>query len=298
MKKKFINGLVLLVIAFTVLGFISNPSLSSEKEGPIIVLPKVLHEISGLTDLGPTTIACVQDEKGIIFIYDFSKGEITERIKFAEDGDYEGITRINDVMYVLRSDGVLFKVEKAWNEVTSVQLIDTDIPAKDNEALCYDEKNNRLLIGSKVKSGKGSNKNERKIYAFNLETEKIEDQPAFIVSKDDVTDFADKNNVKLPTKIDSKTGSSKVDLKLGISGISIQPKTNDLYVLCANDFLLLSYNENGLLKSVDLLDKELHPQAEGITFYKNGDLFISNEGVNNEPTLIKHHLTPNLLNKK
>ena len=32
-------------------------------------LPKILQEISGLTDINDETIACVQDEDSIVFIY-------------------------------------------------------------------------------------------------------------------------------------------------------------------------------------------------------------------------------------
>ena len=74
------------------------------------VLPDILHEISGLTDIDSTTFACIQDENGILFIYDTGKDAITEQYKFNIDGDYEGITRVDRTIYVLKSDGVLFEI--------------------------------------------------------------------------------------------------------------------------------------------------------------------------------------------
>lgn len=290
MKKLIFNILGILGVGMGSLFFIASAVPVVEKGDSFkpIELPKILHEISGLTDYGSTTIACVQDELGVIFIYDFLKNEIINKIQFAEDGDFEGVTKVGDILYVLRSDGVLFKVAESDKGKLEVHKIETNIPAKNNEALCYDELNNRLLIGSKVKAGKGSNKDERIIYSFNLKTEKIERSPAYVLKKKDVIEYAEKNKIQLPYERNKKTGKKSIQLKLGVSGISIHPKTNELYVLCAVDFLLLRYSKNGSLIAIHKLNKELFPQAEGITFYQNGDLFISNEGVDGKPTLLKY----------
>lgn len=291
MKTKIIQFVGIAVISFAILGFINKPIALNKKdiENPLerIILPEILHEISGLTDLGPTTIACVQDELGVVFIYDFIQQKITTSFRFAEDGDYEGITKVENKIYVLRSDGALFEIEYQNDNKIDVQIIETRIAAANNEALCYDEKNKRLLIGSKVKSGKGSNNNERHIHSFNLNAKTIEDEPAFTLNKNEIIEFATNNNVRLPSKENKKSGKSSINIKLGVSGISIHPKTQDLYVLCAIDYLFLIYNSAGELKDLKLLDKKRYPQAEGITFYENGELFISNEGQNGQPTLIR-----------
>lgn len=251
------------------------------------ILPSVLQEISGLTDIGPTTIACVQDEHGIIFIYDFESEKITDKIKFAEDGDYEGITKVGNTVYVLRSDGVLFEISQAKNGSAKVENYQTNIEAKDNEGLCYDKQNNRLLIGSKSKSGKGSAFQDfRSIHSFNLTTKKMDNAPVFELNKNDVLKFAAKNNIVLPTKTTKKSDKPVIDFKMGISGIAFHPITGDFYVLCAVDYLVLIYDKALKLKNIQLLDPKKHPQAEGITFYENGDMIISNEGKGMQPTLL------------
>lgn len=291
MKTKVIYFLGILLLSFSILGFVYAPITLKKDElsQPIdnIVLPEILHEISGLTDVGPTTIACIQDEQGIIFIYDFVQKEITEKIKFGDDGDYEGITRVDDDIFVLRSDGVLFQVNYKGQKNAIVTQFETGIPAKNNEALCYDEVNNRLLIGSKIKSGKGSNNDERHIYAFDLTSDSLDSTPAYTLNKKAIIDFADSNKIQLPTTWKKNADTATVDLKLGVSGISIHPKTQDLYVLCAIDYLFLIYNQKGELKEIKALNKIKYPQAEGITFGANGDLFISNEGQDGEPSLIR-----------
>ena len=54
-------------------------------------LGEKLKEISGLTYLNDRHIAGIQDEDGFVFILNFIKGKITNRIKFEKDGDYTSI---------------------------------------------------------------------------------------------------------------------------------------------------------------------------------------------------------------
>lgn len=53
-------------------------------------LPHELKEISALTDLDADTVACVQDEKGIVFDVDVRTGKVVRRRRFGPHGDYEG----------------------------------------------------------------------------------------------------------------------------------------------------------------------------------------------------------------
>src|SRR5690606_11819055 len=101
------------------------------------------------------TVACIQDENGILFLYDIVNHEIKEQFTFGPDGDYEGIARVDQTIYVLRSDGMLFEIRDFNSEAPEVDSISTGIEAKNNEGLCYDEANHRLLIASKGKIGKG-----------------------------------------------------------------------------------------------------------------------------------------------
>ena len=75
-----------------------------------IILPNVLLEISGLSWIGNDQLACIQDEDGVIFIYDLRKEAIADQYEFGEDGDYEGIEIIGDDAWVLKSNGNLYRV--------------------------------------------------------------------------------------------------------------------------------------------------------------------------------------------
>jgi hypothetical protein len=48
----------------------------------------------------------------------------------------------------------------------------------------------------------------------------------------------------------------------------------------------------GKLQSAHRLNPTLYPQAEGIAFAPNGDLFVSNEAKLGKPTLLKINYNP------
>lgn len=257
------------------------------------VLPEILHEISGLTDIDDHKIACIQDELGLMFLYDLNKKEIIERYQFAAAGDYEGITFTGKAVFILRSDGMLIEcsLSNDHNNITKVDSFYTDIPAKDNEGLCFDKQNNRLLIGAKSKIGKGSEfKDVRGVYAYDLTTKVTSKEPVINIFRSQVLEFADKHNITLPSKTKKKSGEEVVDVKVAISALAIHPQTEEYYVLSARDHLLIICDKKGVIQNLILLDQKKFQKAEGITFFDNGDLLISNEGVDQKPTLFKFRM--------
>ena len=97
---------VLILVSLLWFAF-QNPSLNPrlEKENYTIIrkweMPKELDEISGITWAGENKIACVQDEEGIIFIYNLTSSLVEKTINFSKAGDYEGLAIIDSTAYVL-----------------------------------------------------------------------------------------------------------------------------------------------------------------------------------------------------
>ena len=77
----------------------------------VLKLKSTLKEISGLTFIDEQHLAVVQDEKGKIYQLDIATGEIVGDERFDKDGDYEGIEFVDGEMYVLRSDGDVYRVD-------------------------------------------------------------------------------------------------------------------------------------------------------------------------------------------
>lgn len=254
----------------------------------MVILPAVLHEISGLVYIDSVAVACVQDEAGIVFIYDLVLNQIIKELPFSSKGDYEGIAKSDSCLYVLRSDGTLYEISDPGSDEIAVKKYKTEIPFEDNEGLCYDGDNNRLLIACKDKVAKGfGSKDKRYIFGFDLKSKTLTEEPVFTFEMQKIIDFAVENKVSLPMKTKKKSLKSEPDLKFRPSGIDIQPVTNDLYVLSSDDRKLFIFSSSGSIKNIVSLDPALFNQPEGITFLKNRDLLISNEGQNRNPTLLR-----------
>jgi uncharacterized protein YjiK len=258
-----------------------------------IVLPGILHEISGLTRIDDNNFACIQDEKGIIFFYNLSAKGITRQIPFSKKGDYEGIARAGDTLFVLESDGILYEVDNFDTDSIVVMPFTSGVDSKNSEGLCFDRKNDRLLIAPKENPLKGpGSKNKREIYGFSLRSMKLEDEPVFMFDIDSLKDYAEYNGVDLHVKGKKQKSSSKTIIKFRPSAIGIHPLTGDIYILSSEDFMLFIFTKNGGIKHVVKLNPLKFPQAEGITFLENGDMLISNEGQSKSPAslqVLKYH---------
>lgn len=254
-----------------------------DKPDQTLQLPKTLLEISGLTAIEGANFMCVQDEKGIVFVYDSQQNKIIHQYDFHLGGDYEGVTKAGNSIYILRSDGLIFEISNFADTDFEVNYYGTNIPAKDNEGLCYDAEHNRLLIASKSRpQNEPKNTPKRVIYGFDLNTKMLSDKPVYEFNIDELEAYAEKHQIGLPGKKKADESRSKTQFKFKTSAIAIHPITQQLYLLSAKDHFLFIFNPDGSLSTMIPLDPERFNKAEGITFYENGDMIITNEGDNDE----------------
>lgn len=286
-----------LLICFSIYAILSCCTIKSDENNfkydlnspqTTLTLPDTLKEISGLTMIDSSSIACIQDENGILFIYDVLQNKIKRQFTFNKDGDYEELARVGKAMYILRSDGEIYKLADYTIDNSTLTSYSTAIPANDNEGLCYDKENNRLLIGAKGKiDDTKKNKDKRVIYEFHLQSNKLEEKPVLKFDTDKIEKYLSEKNITPPTF--EKNGKIILNpkLKFMTSAICIHPITNQLYLISAMDHLLFIFNPDGSMAHVEVLDPKIFNKAEGITFFENGDMLISNEGQNKKPTLLK-----------
>lgn len=223
-------------------------------------LPKELREVSGIAYLENNKLACVQDEDGIIFIFDLNSSSVEDQIEFAGPGDYEAITLVGTTAFVLRSDGVIFEVTNFQDEKRKTIEHAYSFGSNANfEGLGFDPVNNYLLLALKEKSGDEF----QPVYGFDLQTKKMKEQPVFKI------EFQDPVFQSLDQKISHKI--------LRPSEITIHSQTGDIYILEGVDPKLLILDASGKPKSIFRLNKKDFPQAEGLTFGNSGEIYISNE---------------------
>lgn len=225
-------------------------------------VPSVLREISALVYLDNHRFACVQDELGTIYIYNTLAGTIEKEIPFAEAGDFEGLAIVNQTAYALRSDGQIFEVKNYNSGKPSVRSFETHLTAEQNtEGLCYDAKNNRLLVA--IKGNEQQTDAYKGIYSFSLATYKMDTSPVF------------KIDLSNPVFADFKT--KKAGKEMQPSAIAIHPKTGDLYITEGAKPKLLVLDKEGNFKALKSLGKDFY-KPEGICFSPEGNAYISNEG--------------------
>lgn len=254
-----------------------------------IVLPDILREVSGITMGDNQHIFCVQDENGILFQVDLESNEIVLQQPFGEDGDYEGVCRVGSFFYVLRSDGTLFELEEqtAAAELRAeedapevggmrVNRYDLGLPVAENEGLCFDKKNNRLLIISRDKSPH-TKTNDRLIHAFDLAGKRLLKQPVFTLNP-----FSGKWN-------------KQSDLSFRPSELALHPLTGEIFVLSSKDHALFVFSPQGKIETIQLFNPTIFTKPEGIAFLENGDVYISNEGKEEKPTILFFQYDPKKL---
>jgi hypothetical protein len=245
-----------------------------------IILPYVLREISGITLIDSVSVACVQDENGIVFIFDMLKNEIKYKFFFSSNGDYEGIARADSSLYVLRSDGVLFDIRNYESSDYTNKILSIGIPPANYEGLCYDQQNDRLLIAPKSNPWQDSGyEKKHPVYGFNLHSEILPGEPVFKVDIPAINKFAVDNNI-IAQESDNK-------IRFKPSAIGIHPLTNKLYVLSAEERMLFVFDMKGTIEYIERLNPGIFNMPEGISFSGNGDMLISNEGLINPPTILR-----------
>lgn len=254
-----------------------------------MILPNILDEVSGLTDIDSTHVACVQDEIGIVFIYNFHTEKMISQHTFDETGDFEGLTYTGKSLYILRSDGLLtewldFNIKFNKGRISNYKL---KLLTSDNEGLCYDFLNNRLLIAAKNKPALKVNRNDRFIYEFNLSTKKLNKDPVYVLKLKTLKEYIKINNINM-NLVNKKEKKNKFNFLP--SGIAVHPMTQDIFIISASNFSIVVINQKGEVIQMIPLNIKQYPQAEGITFLRDGTMIITNESAGHQPTLLIHNL--------
>lgn len=244
-------------------------------------LSKNLKEISGLAFYQDKLLA-VQDEKGTIFVLDKNSGAVIDDIKFAKKGDFEGIACVEDIVYVLQADGILFKVED-WKDKKKSEgiTISTSLDISNNaEGLDYDFVTNNLLIACKGSGAIGQEENSsRSIFSYDLKSAQLNTTPILQISANKIKNFAQKHLAANSNLEHYKEGMLKKDGTLSIapSAIAVHPIDKNFYILSATGKSLIVMDRNNEILYIERLSKNFE-QPEGLAFDSNGDMYISSEG--------------------
>ncbi len=253
----------------------------------VIELPEELTEISALTDVDDRTVACLHDEAARLYFIDLHSGKVVREMAFGAPGDMEGLTRVGEEYFALRSDGLMFRMHVERNELAVTDTFRLDLPNRNIEGLGWDEKRKLVLISPKdVPKGGKKQRDVRMIHCYDPATKRLCDRPVLQLSIGSIIEEARRKDLKVPMKR-TDNGRLVPDMKLKFSSVAVDPVTDHYFLLSAVDRILLIVDRRGEVMALEQLDPKLFEKPEGITFLRNGDLLISNEGKGKKANILR-----------
>jgi len=231
-------------------------------------LGKVLNEISGITfNEDDNTLLAISDSKEKVFQLNVDKLKLkdyTDKV-VGPDTDLEDIVKVDSILYLLSSKGVIYEVGPKADTVRTYTFPSDD--QNDFETLYYDPSAKGLImVCKKCPADKG--RDMRSAYRFDLTKKQFDPSAFFTFNTEEVKQLLKDDNAKFDP-----------------SAACIHPKNKRLYVLSSAGNLLVIADTRGKIIEAYQLNADQFPQAEGIAFAPNGDMYISNEGKYGSPTI-------------
>lgn len=224
------------------------------------IMPAELREISGLTMMPNGHVLAHDDEIGRIYELDPKSGIIVRR--FALDGpphgDFEGITLVGDDIYLVQSDGQLFKFRlTADGEEAPYQRYDTHLGREcEFEGVAYEADSAWLVLPCK----KVATKRLKHDLVFYRLTLPISDSSRLSVLTIPMADVVGSNGWK----------------EVSPSDIAIDPVTGNYVIVAAQERALIVITPTGQVVRSEPLPPG-HEQAEGVAVTPDGVLIVSDE---------------------
>lgn len=241
-----------------------------------------LREISGIAIDDDGRLFAHNDEEGTIYQLDPASGRVIKRFYPVEQrwygrdrlvGDFEDIAVVEGYFFLVTSAGDLYRFEEGGDGLeVPARKYETGLDERfDVEGLCFDPVEGELLLACKqwpsglnlkdLLFGKKSQRKRKKpVYAFCLTTMSLLDNPRFVI---------DAQAIK---KLSGRKGFKP-------SAIERHPQSGTFFVVSSSAEMIAEFSRSGVLLDWGSLSSSVHSQPEGIAFTRDGELFISDEGV-------------------
>jgi hypothetical protein len=226
-------------------------------------LPEGLTEISGLAVASNNTVYAHDDNYAIVYEVDLGSEKAIKAFALGKPtvkGDFEDIAERNGYVYLLTSDGRLFEAPVGENRKRVLyNAYDTGVGEHcETEGLANGPEEGEFLILCK-KAHDVAFKDRLIIYIWNLHDRKPVATPWLNVSLDGLVEKLDQANFHP-------------------SAFYWRRERGTLIIVSAKGHSAIEIDQQGRLVDRIKLDKEQHPQPEGLTLMPDGRLVLSDEG--------------------
>jgi uncharacterized protein YjiK len=222
-----------------------------------------LIEISGISFYkgNPDTVYAVQDEEGRVFRMAWGDRNAIQT-KFGKKGDYEDLAIVQEMVYVLESNGTIISFPRADSkpEESAKEWKDL-LPKGEYEGMYGDEAEGKLYVLCKDCDG---DKKSVSVFLIDI-NDSLSRSSQFSIKEKDIEDF---------------TKKLKSDFRP--SALAKNPLTGDWFIVSGVNQLLVIADSSWNIKNSYHLSSKTFNQPEGIAFDNDGNLYISNEGDNSE----------------
>jgi uncharacterized protein YjiK len=241
-------------------------------------LPKKLSEISGLAATSDGRLFAQDDEQAIVYQIDYESGRLVKAFALGNPtvhDDFEGIAVAGDVVYLVTSNGVLYRAREGRDgERVAFERFDTDLVDQcEVEGLALDASGRELLLACKA-SRSAARAGVRMIYRWSLQERRVLAQRSI--------------------SIDAAAVAKQLGKKdFSPSGIEVAGKAGHMILVAARQRALVEVDASGrVVAALRLPMAQRHRQAEGIAFTADGRLVIADEGGNGRAHLGIYRPTP------
>jgi uncharacterized protein YjiK len=224
------------------------------------IMPPVLQEISGMALTADGRLFAHDDELARVFEIDPKRGVIKKSFMLGKGlhGDFEGITVVDQDLYMILSNGLIYKFREGENESTvPYTTIDTRLGKEcEFEGVAYEKDSARLVLPCKAVHLKHLD-DEMVIYRWKLGSK----------------DTTGLSMINVPFSV--VIGSNKWK-KFQPSDITIDPSTGNYVLISSIEKGIVVMTPGGDVISSGKLPGK-HSQAEGVAITADGILIISDE---------------------
>ncbi len=236
----------------------------NETEKSMVILKRPLREISGIDYISHNKLVAINDETGKIFFVNPFTGR-HEVFEFGKKEDYEDVVKAGEYYYVMNSKGHIFQV--TTTDYKQVGQFENNFGKEiEFESLYYDKALEQLVLICKEC---GRNSTSINAYKFDLAEKKFLPGVYFTIQWKDIRRMAKDNQIECKP-----------------SAAALNPIMNKLFIIASIGKVLLQCSREGVLEQVYEINADHFQQPEGITFAPNGDMFISNEGVQGKGSIL------------